>query len=176
MTRRITWAALLVASVSLRAAAGDGTGPSGSDAKAAFDRLKSLVGDWQGQPMAPNAPAPTMSYRLTGNGTALMGTQFAGTPHEMVTVFHLAGDELVLTHYCPGGTQPRMKLVAGGAAGELRFDFAGGDNVDLAKGTHMHGAVFPTIGKDRYEEDWTVFSDGKATTTHKFVMTRAGAK
>jgi len=169
------WAGLLAAGFGLPPLwAGDGT-TGGADARAAFVRLKSLVGEWEGQPMAPNAPPPRASYRLTGSGTALMETLFGGTDHEMVTIYHMAGDDLVLTHYCAGGTQPRMKLMAGTAEGELRFDFAGGDNVDMAKGSHMHAARFPVLTKDRYEADWTVFTDGKATMTHHFVMSRAGS-
>jgi hypothetical protein len=30
-------------------------------------------------------------------------------PYEMVTVYHLDGKKLVLTHYCSGGTQPRVR-------------------------------------------------------------------
>ena len=43
----------------------------------------------------------------------------------MVSVYHLVGGDLVLTRYCAMAKQPRMKLVTGGQAGDLVFDFAG---------------------------------------------------
>ena len=49
-------------------------------------------------------------YKLTGAGSALVETQFPGTGHEMVSVYHLDGDDLRMTHYCAAGNQPRVKL------------------------------------------------------------------
>ncbi len=33
-------------------------------------------------------------------------------PENMITMFHMDGDRLLMTHYCGAGNQPRMKLVA----------------------------------------------------------------
>ena len=48
--------------------------------------------------------------RTTGGGSAVTETLFPGTAHEMMSVYHMDGDDLVLTHYCAGGNQPRMML------------------------------------------------------------------
>ena len=117
--------------VSVALASGARAADAAPDAKAAFERMKTLVGAWQGSHTKPDGPAMEVDYRLTSNGTALVERLFAGTTHEMTSVYHLEGSDLVITHYCAMGNQPRMKLVAGGKDGDLRFDFveAGTDAV-----------------------------------------------
>jgi hypothetical protein len=144
-----------------------------ADGKAALDRLKTLVGDWEGSVTTPDGPKARVEFRLAGNGSALVERLFPGTDHEMVSVYHLVDGELVLTHYCAMANQPRMKLVSGGPAGELVFDFAGGDNIDPKTTTHMHGGRFRVKDKDSYEADWEVVSQGKPAGSNRFFMKRA---
>ncbi|HEY8233530.1 MAG: hypothetical protein ACHQM7_05825 [Vicinamibacterales bacterium] len=151
-------------------AAGENAGTV--DHQAAFDRLKSLAGSWKGHHTTPNGPEMGVEYSLTGNGTALTERLFAGTPHEMLSVYYMERGELVLTHYCAMGNQPRMRLVAGGMAGELRFDFVGGANLDAATTTHIHGGRITTPAPDRFDADWFVWTDGKQTDTHRLFMKR----
>jgi hypothetical protein len=147
-------------------------GPA-ADGKAAFTRLKTLVGDWEGPGPVAGGPRARVEYRLTSNGTALAERLFPGTPHEMMTVYYMDGNDLVLTHYCVGN-QPHMKLVSGGAQGELKFDFASGSNLDVKKDSHMHAATFKSLDGDRYEAEWTSMADGKLAGSHSFAMTRVG--
>ena len=51
-------------------------------------------------------------YAVTAAGSAVVETVFPGTEHEMVTVYHADGSDLVLTHYCMEGNQPRMRAKA----------------------------------------------------------------
>ena len=77
-------------------------------------------------------------YKLTGAGSALVETQFPGSDHEMVSVYHLDGDDLRMTHYCAAGNQPRVKLDrANSKPDELIFVFDGGTNLDPAE-RHAH--------------------------------------
>jgi hypothetical protein len=144
-----------------------------ADHKAAFDRLKALAGDWKGRHSTPDGPPMAVEYRLTGNGTAVTERLFAGSPHEMLSVYYLERGELVLTHYCAMGNQPRMKLVAGGKDGELRFDFAGGTNLDPATSTHIHGGRIAIPEPDRFDADWYVWTQGKLSDTKRIFMSRA---
>ena len=72
------------------------------------------MGDWDGHVTSPDGPPARVEFRLAGNGSALVERLFPGTDHEMVSIYHLVGSDLVLTHYCAMANQPRMKLVAGG--------------------------------------------------------------
>ncbi len=142
-------------------------------AAAAFDRLKSLAGDWAGTVGDANGPPASITYRVTAAGSAVVETLFPGTPHEMVTVYHRDGDALVLTHYCAAGNQPRMRLDPAASTTErLVFAFAGGTNLNPAVDAHMHSGELRLVGPDRLEEDWASYKDGKQTSTHRFLITR----
>jgi hypothetical protein len=165
-------ALLLVAHAGVAYAAEPATSGA-ADAKAAFERLKTLVGDWDGSVTKPDGPKARVEFRLAGNGSALVERLFPGTDHEMVSVYHLSGSDLVMTHYCAMGNQPRMKLATGGAAGDLVFDFTSGDNVDPKTSTYMGGGRLTVKGSDSFEADWQVISQGKPAGNNRFFMKRA---
>src|SRR5262245_29087300 len=97
-------------------------------AKDAFEKLKGLVGTWEGK---AHGEEVTVVFKLTGAGSALVETQFPGSAHEMVSVYHLDGDDLRMTHYCAVGNQPRVKLDRKTSkADDLFFAFDGGTNLD----------------------------------------------
>ena len=76
-------------------------------AKSAFTQLKTLAGTWNnkvsGHHEHEHANDTKVIYRLTGAGSALVETDFPESDHEMVSVYHLDGDDLRLTHYCADG-------------------------------------------------------------------------
>jgi hypothetical protein len=144
------------------------------DGKAAFERLKSLAGTWQGQAGhgQPDAAA-TVTYRVASGGSVVEETLFPGTPHEMISMYHLVNGELVLTHYCALANQPRMRLDRSASTPDrLVFAFDGGTNFDPAKDTHIHSGVVEWKG-DSLHNVWTVYSGGKETGRNEFVLTRA---
>src|SRR5689334_22094918 len=73
---------------------------------AAFERLISLVGEWEGTNSAGQVQA---TYTLVSGGTALMERLKAANEPEMITLYSLDGDHLLVTHYCSMGNQPQMK-------------------------------------------------------------------
>lgn len=145
---------------------------AGVGAEAAFEMLKGLAGDWQGS--AAGEAGAEVDYRVTGNGSVVMQTQFPGTEHEMISMYHLVDGELVMTHYCASGNQPQLKLdPAASRDGELAFVFAGGTNLDPEKDSHIHQAKI-RIGEDGgLEEVWTGYDEGKAAHDMVFELSRA---
>jgi hypothetical protein len=142
-------------------------------AQAAFEGLKSLVGHWEAPGPGPEAPKMQVSYRMISNGSTLMETMLAGTPHEMITMYHLDGGDLVLTHYCAAGNQPKMKLdLEASTAKNLRFAFAGGSNISESS-MHMHDGSIRLIDADHVEAEWTTYKDGKPEAGSKvFALAR----
>ena len=87
-------------------------------AEIAFARLKSMEGIWEGrsegfgeEAEAAAATAVKHEIRVSAAGSVVIETMNPATDHEMINMYHLDGDDLVLTHYCAGGNQPHMKLV-----------------------------------------------------------------
>jgi hypothetical protein len=141
------------------------------DGKAAFERLKSLAGEWQGSVGGDPAHAATVRYELGSGGTIVRELLFPGTEHEMLSVYHLVGAQLVATHFCAMGNQPHFKLTSA-TTDELVFDFDGGTNFEPAKDTHIHGGRLRLAAPDRLEAEWIVFAGGKRTGSHSFAVTR----
>jgi len=57
------------------------------DGKAAFERLKSLAGTWQGQAgHGQPGEAAIVTYRVASGGSVVEETLFPGTPHEMISM------------------------------------------------------------------------------------------
>jgi hypothetical protein len=130
-------------------------------AAAAFASLKALAGKWNGTFGEGEGKGPaSVEYRVTAAGHAVEERLFPGTGHEMVTMYHLDGPDLVLTHYCAAGNQPSMVLVPGGEPGVLRFDFVGATNLASPGAMHMHAAVIDLATPGRILARWTSWKDG----------------
>ena len=131
-----------------------------NNASQAFVKLKGLVGQWEA---TTDKGKVSSSYELTANGTVLLEKTKVPNMEEMVTVYHLDGKKLVLTHYCMVGNQPHMQAEAfDPASQQIRFDFAGAGNLASPNDGHMHTAVFKFVGPDAFNTDWTFFKEGKA--------------
>jgi hypothetical protein len=149
--------------------AGDGVDP-----KAAFERLKTLAGTWQGKGGAPGADqAVTVSYRTASAGSVVQETLLPGTPNEMISMYHMADGQLVMTHYCAMGNQPHMKLDAkASSADRWVFVFDGGTNFDPVKDGHVHSGSLTLTG-DRLAGDWVFWAGGKEAGHHAWDVRRS---
>lgn len=149
------------------------------DAKAAESGmlcLRSLAGTWVG--MTENAGQKTTMeshWRVTAGGSAIEETLFAGTPHEMVSMFHRDGSNLVMTHYCAAGNQPRMRCTssaAAAAAGKLEFTMTDVSNLASPDALHMAKATFEVLPNGDLRETWTAMSNGKPDHVAEFTFSR----
>jgi hypothetical protein len=137
-----------------------------------FDKLKALQGDWiDVDGIFGEKGKIAVTYRVTGGGHTVVESFPVGTPYEMVTVYHLDGNDLVLTHYCTSNTQPRM-ISKGLQGNALTFDFAGGANIDPATSEHMHGARIEFVSADEIKATWQNWNHGKADHAATFRIVR----
>jgi hypothetical protein len=140
---------------------------------AAFDRLKTLVGNWDGKYVGPEGSfTGSASFKVVSAGSAIMLSMDEGKNFEMITMFHPdGGKQLMATHYCAGQNQPRLKLSGLTNPNVLVFDFVDGTNVSDPKADHMKKLVITIIDADHHTEEWTSEGNGKLTTA-KFDYTR----
>jgi hypothetical protein len=130
-------------------------------AAASFDKLKALAGDWIDLDGAFGMKGQVaVTCRVSGGGSTVIETLFAGTPHEMLTVYHKDGSHIALTHYCSAGNQPRMRAKTTDGS-SLAFDFDGGTNLDASSDVHMHASRIEFLGPDRVRAQWIGWAKGK---------------
>ena len=178
MRSLIRFAPWAVAAFLLAPATAFGSGtPEERDAGAAFEELKALAGSWQGEASPRSSDqtfAVTQEIRVTANGTVVVQTFMPGTRYEELNVFHMAGGDLVLTHYCDTGTQPTMKLdKASSQPNHLSFDFTGGTSFDPAKDHHIHSGDIRVLESGAVRSTWTVYEEGEAADVLVFDLSRA---
>ncbi len=171
MKKRALLVAVLAAALTSAAWAGDMPAAGKVDPKAAFEKLKTLAGDWTGQ--GPQGMATPVNYKVSANGSVVMETLFPGTPHEMLTLYYLAGNDLVATHYCAGANQPHFKLDRERSTpDDLVMAFDGGSNIDPAKDSFMHGGRISFAPDGKIETQWEVYAGGKQAGAHTFRLAR----
>jgi hypothetical protein len=181
MYRMKTSATMLVTTILIASVAADEPGHSGhkpsentKQVDSAFERFKGLAGDWE-IATAKDEPGNgkiAARFHLTAGGSAVVETVFPGGDMEMVTVYHRNGDQLMLTHYCHLGNQPRMRTKGVDNNGELVFHFADGGDLDPAKDTHMHDARIRFVDANHLHTEWELYRDGKAAEVYKFDLVR----
>jgi hypothetical protein len=163
----LTTALIVGLVVSIRAKDNDKAKPS------QLDLLKKLAGEWTGKgthgEMSHDAK---VTYKVTSGGSAVVETLDPGGAHEMVTVFCQDGDDLVLTHYCMLGNQPRMKAEKSGDSKKLVFKFSGAGNLKSEKDMHMHDLTIEFVSDDHIKSTWTMYNDGKLDSSSTFDLKR----
>jgi hypothetical protein len=129
-----------------------------SRAATAFRQLSALAGTWR------NAEQPKSTLRirfyLTAGGTVLVESweRAGGEPHSL-TLYHRDGANLVATHYCPQGNQPRLSLAP--SAKTLAFTFRDASDLDAGE-SHLHDLSLDITNPDRPIRSETYRKDGKA--------------
>jgi len=165
------WMCVLAVLCSAGIAAAGEPGSSRSDAAAAFDRLKTLAGAWQSD--TKDMGKARVEYEVVAGGSALIERFTAekmGQP--MITLFHMDGDTLRLTHYCMAGNQPTMVARTIGRDGTIAFEFAGAGNLKSPNAGHMHDATFRLIDAGRFASRWTFYENDKPKFTEDNEYTR----
>jgi hypothetical protein len=129
----------------------------------AFERLKTLVGEWDGT--GPTGKHVEDTIRLVSNNTALEETFQTDTDNQMVTMYTPDGNRLALTHYCSKGNQPHLETPAVAASSnEFAFAFTGAANLASNDDMHMNGLTLKIEDNDHFSETWTLMAHGKEHT------------
>lgn len=138
-----------------------------------FERFKSLAGKWEGTTVGKDGGSPErLEYEVVADGSAVMETCHHGKA-VMITMYHLDGGRLMLTHYCMAKNQPRMRATEyAGGGNEVTFTFFDGTNLANRDEGHMDKAWFKFIDADHFNSNWTWYQDGKEQWMEQFGYTR----
>ena len=148
--KRVAWLSLCFAVFVL------GTRPAAaqSGANPGFDKLKTLVGEWEGK--TSDGKSAQASYRLVYNGTAVMEMLSPGDEPEMVTMYTADGERVAVTHYCSANNQPHMQTEpVSTSPDKLDFTFVGAPNLASPTAGHMHRLVVTFQDNDHFTQNWT---------------------
>lgn len=104
-------------------------------AETAFGNLKSIVGEWEA-PVGKDGKVVRAAYKLISNGTVLVETWTTPSGASTMTVFHLDGKELLATHYCAQGNQPRLRWIKT-TNGVSFFEYLDATNLASAAQAHL---------------------------------------
>jgi hypothetical protein len=148
-----------------------------------FDKLKSLAGEWEA--VGPDGAPVKISYEIISGGAAVMETRAPANEPSMVSIFHLDGDKLVMTHYCSAGNQPHMQAdphmqaermqteIQRGEIKALNFSFVSITNLSKPADGHMRKLSYTFRDKDHITQVWTWREAGKdAAATFDLVRKR----
>ena len=127
-----------------------------------FDLMKSLAGTWEGK--ASNGQTATEIYRVASNGSVVM-SELPGD-NNMISMYTVDGNRLLLTHYCSMGNQPRMAGTIGADGKTLDFEFVDATNLASPDAGHIHRAVLTLVDSNHLTEDWYFMQGDKEKHEH----------
>jgi hypothetical protein len=96
---------------------------------------------------------------VTSNGSAIM-SEIKGK-EDMISMFNLDGDRVLLTHYCAVGNQPRMVASASPDGKTFTFEFVDATNLPTPDAAHMIRMVLAMPDANHHTEEWTFSDHGK---------------
>jgi hypothetical protein len=164
---------LLIPTLLLAASTAGAASPNSerpNEAAAAFTRLKTLVGEWEADTQMGKSH---LNYELIAGGTALVERETMGDMPPMMTVYHLDGDRLLLTHYCVTGNQPRMQARRfDSATGELEFEFLDATNLASPRAGHMHNVKIRLRDNNHFISEWEFYDNGERKNIEAAQYTR----
>lgn len=132
------------------------TPPGDARSSPAFEKLKSLTGTWKGKD--DEGKPVTVTYKVVSAGTSVMETLDTGENEAaMVTMYHPDGKNIMMTHYCSAGNQPRMKAAGLSEDGStLSFSFVDISNRAGANDHYMYKLVFTFNDGDHFSQQWSM--------------------
>ena len=132
------------------------------DSVAAFKKLQSLAGDWEGKD--DQGMAVRTNFKLAASNTAIIETLSPSGMEEMISLYSVDQDSIALVHYCPTNNQPRLRATPNSAeVRELSFEFQGAGNLKSPAAGHQHHLVIRFEDGNHITETWTWRQNDKDT-------------
>ncbi|MFT5290114.1 MAG: hypothetical protein ACI8QS_001876 [Planctomycetota bacterium] len=162
-TTRIT-TALIIGLTAACSGPGSSVEPATENGNGLLESLSSLEGAWS---MESSEGAVPVHFKTIAGGTVVHETMMAGTEHEMVNLYTVDGDGLMMTHYCATGNQPHMRATSQEGQ-SIAFQTIGVSGMDVEGEHAMTEMTLVIVDEDHVEQHW--FSNDSATAGTPMVM------
>ena len=139
-----------------------------TEAEKAFAAIKNMPGTWEGN--TPKGPVQVI-FKVTGRGSSVM-SEIVGQ-EDMISMFHMDGNRLLLTHYCAVGNQPRMAASVSPDGKTFTFTYVDATNLASPEAGHMQRMVLTLLDENHHTEDWTYMMPGDKPVHAHFELQRA---
>jgi len=130
-------------------------------ARQIFGQFQGLAGQWRGR--STKGWTGEASFEVIAAGSVVVETsRFQAHPDEtMMTMYHLDGSTMLLTHYCVAKNQPRLEMSSLSEDGKkVTFRFRDGTNLASRNQGHMDSVTYQFEGPDRFTSQWSFYKDG----------------
>lgn len=94
-----------------------------------------------------------------------METFTTASGRETLTIYHPDGSNLIATHYCAQGNQPRLRLESASTKTTLRFRFHDATNLTAASASHLTRLRLELGDADHFDKTEVYSADGKDDVT-----------
>jgi hypothetical protein len=134
----------------------------GLSARQVFAHFQGLAGAWRGR--STKGWTGEALFEVIAAGSVVVETsRFQAHPDEtMMTMYHLDGSTMLLTHYCVAKNQPRLEMSSLSEDGKkVTFRFRDGTNLASRNQGHMDSVVYQFEDQDHFTSQWSFYKDGR---------------
>lgn len=135
----------------------------------AFEQMSLLVGDWKREDR--DGSKFHIEFELTANGSVLVERWVSRGKTHSLTLYHRDKADVVATHYCPQGNQPRMKMSSDDGVAKIRFDFWDATNLANPTDNHQHSLSFDLSDPKRIKRG-EVYMSGEGAEPSELILER----
>lgn len=135
------------------------------NSETAFDTFKGFQGKWTIQSTGKTLPIE-MTYEVGSNG-AIVTERFG----KELSVIYRDGQSLLMTHFCNGGNQPRLRLKESSRPGLFEFDMFDITNLKNADAAHVEKIIY-TVTDDKKIDLEIVWKEGPSETSERYTLTK----
>lgn len=136
-----------------------------SDAGAAFEAFRSLQGSWAIQSNGKRLPID-MTYDV-GSKNSIITEHFG----KELGVFYRDGSDLLMTHFCNAGNQPRLRLKENSHAGRYEFEMIDITNLVSPSAPHVQRIVY-TFADDKHFDLEIIWKNAESESSEKYTLTK----
>ena len=141
--------------------------PSDSPARPALSFFKSLKGGWAIKELASSK---TYNFDMTydvGSAGSVVTEQFG----KELSVFYADKGELLMTHFCNRGNQPRLKMSPPKTPATYEFELMDITNLPTAEAPHVHRIIYRVSDPTHLILE-LVWKTGSRLSSEKYELTK----